>query len=91
MEKLEGNAPVFRLKTNEKGGKVDMSASQNGFKMNVNDGKDQVNMNFDEEGGHMIIKENGKTTFQMNIGSDKFEMIVDSADDQENETIKDEE
>ena len=80
MEKLKEIKPAFSFKTNEKDGQVDMTATQNGFKMNVNDGKDQVDMNFDEKGGHMIVKKDGKTTFQMNIGSDNMEMIADSFD-----------
>jgi beta-lactamase regulating signal transducer with metallopeptidase domain len=83
MEKMKGIDPAFSFKTNDKDGQVDMSATKNGFKMNVNDGKDQVDMHFDEKGGHMIIKTDGKTTFQMNIGSDGTKMITDSFDNKE--------
>ena len=81
LQELESDHPVFMLQTGEKDGKVDMSVTDKGFKMNVNDGKDQVDMNFGENGGHMIVKENGKTTFQMKIGTGKVEMTIDSADE----------
>lgn len=82
LEELEGEHPVFMFQTGEKDGKVDMSVTEKGFKMNVNDGKDQVDMNFGENGGHMIVKENGKTMFQMKIGTDKVEMTIDSVDEE---------
>jgi beta-lactamase regulating signal transducer with metallopeptidase domain len=81
LEDLEGENPVFFLKTNEKDGKVDMSVTDKGFKMNVDDGKDQVDMDFGVNGAHMTVKENGKTTFQMNISTGKVEINVDSAEE----------
>lgn len=85
LEDLEGEFPTFFMKTNEKDGNVDMSVTEKGFKMNVNDGNDGVEMNFGENGGHMTVKENGKTTFQMKIGTGKVEMTVDSAEGKESE------
>lgn len=68
----------FNLNINDSSSTVQIKADEKGFKLYVDDNKDKVEMDFNENGGYMRVMENGKTVVNMNLNEKGFEMNVDN-------------